>query len=352
MADGGDGPRTRIAAPWERTGATHFRFLNRCVFLGLAAAWWVALRAPGRAPRLAATLGVDGKNAVLDAAALRRPLPRVFGHRGSLYEEPENTLPSFRRALEAGANLELDVFLLKDGSLVVFHGGGGDVRPGRLKGYFGVPGSIMDLTLDEARRLRFGGPVLVCPEERWAGATIPLLEEVLQVVKDHSDTAEVKIELKGPDTELPVLELVERMDLVDRCSYISFHLERLAKVRELRPQRRDDGSYAYRTGGLWSRVPEGHLTLARDAGLTEVQLRYDQCTRARVDAIHAAGFNSTCWFRGPSAMRWDAARFRDFSDEDGRVYTMLLQSGVQAMTVNRPGRLVQFLSDLREQYQE
>ena len=57
-------------------------------------------------------------------AGRARRRPRIQGHRGALYLEPENTLAAFRSCCEMGADsVELDVFATKDGELVVFHGG-------------------------------------------------------------------------------------------------------------------------------------------------------------------------------------------------------------------------------------
>jgi glycerophosphoryl diester phosphodiesterase len=48
--------------------------------------------------------------------------PRLFGHRGAAGVAPENTLPSFQRALADGADvLELDVHATADGEIVVLH---------------------------------------------------------------------------------------------------------------------------------------------------------------------------------------------------------------------------------------
>lgn len=48
--------------------------------------------------------------------------PRIIGHRGAMGEAPENTLPSFKRALEDGAPfVELDVQSSKDGEVVIIH---------------------------------------------------------------------------------------------------------------------------------------------------------------------------------------------------------------------------------------
>lgn len=55
----------------------------------------------------------------------------VIAHRGASFDLPENTLPAFERALEAGADyVEFDVHAAADGSLVVCHDRprGGELR--------------------------------------------------------------------------------------------------------------------------------------------------------------------------------------------------------------------------------
>ncbi len=48
--------------------------------------------------------------------------PRLVGHRGAAGVAPENTLPSFRRALADGVDVfELDVHATRDGEIVVLH---------------------------------------------------------------------------------------------------------------------------------------------------------------------------------------------------------------------------------------
>jgi len=49
-------------------------------------------------------------------------LPYVIAHRGASGELPENTIPAFERAIQAGADfVELDVHPVADGELVVTH---------------------------------------------------------------------------------------------------------------------------------------------------------------------------------------------------------------------------------------
>jgi glycerophosphoryl diester phosphodiesterase len=297
--------------------------------------------------KLASILGVEDEVNRPNSKSALVSRPKMYGHRGSLFEEPENTIPSFQRALDHGVQgFELDVFLLKCGNVAVFHGDGGDKLPGGLEGYCGVEGSITNVTAEEAKELEFRGDAHFCPEEKLSGSSIPLLEEVLQYVKENYPQAEIKIELKGPRTELPVVELVEEMDMVDRCTFSSFYHDRIHNVRKLRPQRDDNGSHVYRTGALFADVPDNFIERAKEVDATEVHLRYDTCSKERVAAIHEAGFDSMSWFRGVPAMKKDIERFQDLHDEDERMYEIVLHSGVKAICVNHPGRLVNLVSDI------
>lgn len=104
--------------------------------------------------------------------AKTRKKPLVVGHRGSSGTAPENTLASFRQAIEAGADMvELDVRLTKDFFLVVLHDR--DVRR-TTNG----SGKIWNLTLEELRRLDAGswfGP-------EFAGERIPTLRQVMELL--------------------------------------------------------------------------------------------------------------------------------------------------------------------------
>lgn len=94
---------------------------------------------------------------------------QYIAHRGVFSNEmgvPENSLAAFRRAVEAGLAIELDVRLSKDGKLVVFHDTG-------CKRMTGVDVKVSALPYSELRKLR-----LRDTEEH-----IPLLSEVLKLVK-------------------------------------------------------------------------------------------------------------------------------------------------------------------------
>jgi glycerophosphoryl diester phosphodiesterase len=139
-----------------------------------------------------------------------------IGHRGARAYEPENTLSSFRRAMELGVDaVELDVRKTRDNELVVIHNA--DVNK-TTNG----SGLVNELTLDEIKRF---------VTEK--GEKIPTLEEVLDSVGRR---VKVLVELKETDIEEQVLNLIRKRGLIDNVILISFHEDALRKVREL-----DDG---------------------------------------------------------------------------------------------------------------
>jgi len=105
--------------------------------------------------------------------SLRAPFLHLnIAHRGLHTKDktvPENSLPAFRAAAEAGFGIELDVQLTRDGQVVVFH-------DNTLDRVCGVHAKLADKTLAELQALR------LCGTEE----TIPLFTEVLAVVAGRS----------------------------------------------------------------------------------------------------------------------------------------------------------------------
>ena len=108
-----------------------------------------------------------------------------YAHRG-LYDNdagiPENSLAAFRRAVENGYGVELDVQFTSDKKLIVFH-------DNDLKRACGVDRPVWTLTYDEISRLRLFGT-----DER-----VPLFSEVLDVLGGKYPLV-VEIKAEGVDT--------------------------------------------------------------------------------------------------------------------------------------------------------
>lgn len=216
------------------------------------------------------------------------------------------------------------------------------------------PAISLDYTSDEAVRLLTfdeGYDGFVCgPSEMTRPGDDPhlcrvhTLEEVLATLRDHPGVPPgfvVYVELKGPGTSIPAVELVGRMDVGRmRVRYSSFDHSRIVEVREA-----DERAV---TGALFSgRVPDDFVEAAIAAGADEVHLRYDTCTYDRVREAHRAGLNTMAWFRSPLGMREDCSTsYIDVGNEDESMYRTVLRSGVGSVCVNRPDVMVKVLEGM------
>ncbi len=115
---------------------------------------------------------MNPRSRLLELVRRRRKLAHpvaVVAHRGDKKNAPENTLPAFRQAVEAGADVvEFDLQLTSDGEIVIHH----DAKLGRC-----VPGrgKLRAMTLDAIRALDAGRKFDV----RFEGERVPTLDEVL-----------------------------------------------------------------------------------------------------------------------------------------------------------------------------
>ena len=136
-----------------------------------------------------------------------------IGHRGARAYAPENTLMSFKKALEIGVDaVELDVRKTKDGQLVVIH-------DADVKRTTDGEGLVSELTLKEIKSLDAG-----------SGEKIPTLEETLDFLDKK---VKVFVELKETGIEKQVLSIVQEKGLEKNVVIVSFLEDALKEVREL-----------------------------------------------------------------------------------------------------------------------
>ncbi|WP_333694639.1 glycerophosphodiester phosphodiesterase [Flavobacterium sp.] len=116
--------------------------------------------------------------------------PLNIGHRGAMGHETENTLASVKKALELHVDMiEIDVFLIKSGELVVFH-------DEILDSITNTSGRIEDFTFEELQK------VIVKGNHR-----IPTLNEVIEIMDRK---VPLNIELKGKNTAQPTFEVLKK----------------------------------------------------------------------------------------------------------------------------------------------
>lgn len=154
-------------------------------------------------------------------------MPLLYAHRGAATELPENTLPSFRRALDVGATaLETDVHMTRDGHVVVSHDPSGE-RAAHVKRMIGASTLAEVQTWDVGRGFRARrGPS--APVEAF---TIPTLEELL--VTFPGIPVNVDIKQHEAAAVRATVAVVRRVKAVDRVLLTSFDAATIRQVRHL-----------------------------------------------------------------------------------------------------------------------
>src|SRR6187549_402344 len=151
----------------------------------------------------------------------------VYAHRGAAAERPENTLASFRRALELGADaLETDVHLTADGAVVASH----DAEGARTAG---VERAIAKSPLAEVQAWDAGYVFVDARGERpfvGLGHKIPTLDELLAELPKVRINVDLKAE--APELVARFLEVVRRHGAEDRVVAASFHRAPLRRLRD------------------------------------------------------------------------------------------------------------------------
>jgi glycerophosphoryl diester phosphodiesterase len=161
-------------------------------------------------------------------------MTKIYGHRGAKGMYPENTLLSFKKAIDQGVDgLELDVHLTKDGEVVVIH----DETLDRTTN---GTGWIKDLTLAEIKQVSAGSKFSHFPyyQAGWDKEQVPTLKEVLELLEPYH--IELNIELKTNDVvyekiEEKVHELVQKYGSGREVIYSSFHLPTILRMKKIDP---------------------------------------------------------------------------------------------------------------------
>jgi glycerophosphoryl diester phosphodiesterase len=151
---------------------------------------------------------------------------RVYAHRGAAIECPENTMVSFKRALDHGADaLEMDAHLTSDGHVVVAH----DDDGARM---CNVACKIAGATLREVQAWDagwgFGDGAGGRPFAR-AGHKIPTLHEVL--VEFPGVTLNVDLKAESEALVDAFLKVVRGRREEERVIAASFHRSNLKRLR-------------------------------------------------------------------------------------------------------------------------
>lgn len=202
------------------------------------------------------------------------PPVELIAHRGAPRERRENTLPSFARALEHGADgVELDVHFSADGVPVVHH----DATLGAAAGAY-AGAALASLDAATIRAVRLDGDV-----------TIPRLRDVVALVAGRA-TLYVEIKARVGGRALDALHATFAPTESGVVSDVAVHSF--------------DHRVARRSAARWPEVPTGILSESYlvdtaaamcAAGARDLWQHWSQVDAALVADVHTAGGRVVVW---------------------------------------------------------
>lgn len=227
--------------------------------------------------------------------------PLLVGHRGAMDVAPENTMLSFEKGVEGGADiLELDVQLTADNQVIVYH----DID---LTTKTNATGMIHEHTASFLKTLDVGSHF----DPAFAGLTMPLLDEVLAWAKGK---VALMLELKhGPyfnaELDRAVVSLIQDHDMKDEVIVFSLDQFALKRIKSLDP--------GITTSFLYQGRLLNPLAIVQDLPLDGLSPTTDFLSKEIVDMVHEAGY-----FCSPGGFWWD--------------YPTLIEWGVDSISSNNP----------------
>lgn len=230
--------------------------------------------------------------------------PEAIAHRGVRDRYPENSLPAFVAALDAGADaIELDVHASRDAVPVVHH-------DATLPTSSSSPLAGRSIAaLDSADLVTF---------ELSHGVVLPTLEEILMAVTPR---AKVYVEIKGADVEDSVARVLARIPSAESsCAVHSFDHRIVQRFRTLAP--------TISAGILLVGYPVDAASLLASAGARDLWESAEFIDDDLVTSIHRAGGRVIAW---TSNDRADWKRLRDL--------------GVDGICTDRTAALVAWMSN-------
>lgn len=209
----------------------------------------------------------------------------AVAHRGAPYAARENTLASFRAAIEAGADaVELDVRLTRDGIPVVVH----DRTLDRLWGH--------DVAVSAITAARLG---------ELTGGGIPTLGEAL----DTTGPVRTLIDLPDPAAVPAAVRAARECGAADRVYYCGGAVA----MRAVRAADQDA-----EIALTWSRSAPIRDSLLADVAPRWLNFRFGVLSTERVRQARAEGYRVSAW-----------------TTDTRRTMRRLIRMGVESLTTNR-----------------
>lgn len=221
----------------------------------------------------------------------------TFAHRGARLEEPENTIPAFRRGLDAGAGgIETDVWLSSDGEVVCTH----------------------DATVARGIRRR---KVASSTAAELAAYGVPRLADVYE---ELGTAYECSVDVKAADAAEPLLAVARKYSTLERLWVCSPDLDLLQSLRAERAVRLVHSTRRRDIGAPLER----HAHDLAGLGIDAMNLHHTEWTAGLVSLFHRFDVR---------AFAWDV--------QETRHLRAVLRMGIDAIYSDHPDRMVAVVSE-------
>jgi len=206
--------------------------------------------------------------------ALKTPLRtikkeiKIIGHRGAPEHIPENTISSFKKAIELGVDMiEVDVRLTKDKKVIIMH----DPTVNRTtdgKGY------VKDMTLKQIKKLKTKN-----------NEKVPTLKETIKLLKKKK--CGINIHIKEYNTTDKVIKIIKKNKFQKKTIISSLIEKSLARTKKLAPK--------IKTALLISKPKIRYINIGKRLDCYALHPLYHILTKRLVMRAHKNGFKVNVW---------------------------------------------------------
>lgn len=257
-------------------------------------------------------------------------MPLILGHRGASAVAPENTLASFLRALQDGAEgIEFDVRLSRDGVPVVIH-------DASLRRTASIDKLVSDLTSQELQDIDVGSWFTGAsspgrtpsPKAFYSGEKLPTLGQVLELFSANGKLLYIEMKSdadEGAKLASAVVKSVRESDIAAQVVVESFDLPAIAEIKKIDSGIRTAALFEPKLSRPISTIRRLKMVdLALGVGADEIALHYTLTSAGIIEKARENGLETVVWT--VDDLRWI-----------GRARSL----GIKALISNDPATMVQ-----------